>query len=56
MKPVTWKYERRGRIKLMKRKQGSKDIMQVPEEEIPQARVDLTIVGGEIRYDRRSDT
>jgi predicted amidohydrolase YtcJ len=32
----------------------SKDIMTVPEEEIPTARVDITIVGGEIRY-RRAD-
>lgn len=30
----------------------SKDIMRVPEEEIPTARVDLTIVGGAIRYER----
>jgi predicted amidohydrolase YtcJ len=28
----------------------SKDIMRVPEEEIPTARVDLTIVGGSVRY------
>ena len=33
----------------------SKDIMRVPEEEIPTAQVDLTIVGGEVRY-RRADT
>jgi predicted amidohydrolase YtcJ len=30
----------------------SKDIMQVPEEEIPTARVEYTIVGGEVRYRR----
>lgn len=30
----------------------SKDIMRVPEEEIPTAQVDLTIVGGEVRYRR----
>jgi predicted amidohydrolase YtcJ len=33
----------------------SKDIMRVPEEEIPTAQVDLTIVGGEVRY-RRADS
>ncbi len=33
----------------------SKDIMSVAEAEIPSARVDLTIVGGEIRYRRRAD-
>jgi len=33
----------------------SKDIMRVAEAEIPSARVDLTIVGGEIRYRRRID-
>ena len=33
----------------------SKDIMRVPEEEIPTAQVDLTIVGGEIRYRRAAD-
>jgi predicted amidohydrolase YtcJ len=32
----------------------SKDIMAVPEEEIPTARVDVTIVGGKVRY-RRGD-
>jgi predicted amidohydrolase YtcJ len=32
----------------------SKDIMRVPEEEIPTARVDVTIVGGVVRY-RRAD-
>jgi predicted amidohydrolase YtcJ len=30
----------------------SKDIMRVPEDEIPTARVDLTIVGGRVRYER----
>ncbi|HUF50789.1 MAG TPA: amidohydrolase [Longimicrobiales bacterium] len=30
----------------------SKDIMTIPEAEIPTARVDLTIVGGQIRYQR----
>ena len=30
----------------------SKDIMRVPEEEIPTAEVDVTIVGGEVRYRR----
>jgi len=30
----------------------SKDIMTIPEEEIPTARVDVTIVGGKIRYRR----
>lgn len=30
----------------------SKDIMRVPEEEIPTAEVDLTIVGGTVRYER----
>jgi hypothetical protein len=30
----------------------SKDIMRVPEDEITSARVDLTIVGGEVRYRR----
>ena len=30
----------------------SKDIMSIPDDEIPSARVDLTIVGGEIRYQR----
>jgi predicted amidohydrolase YtcJ len=30
----------------------SKDIMRVPEDEIPSARVDLTIVGGQVRYQR----
>ncbi len=31
----------------------SKDILTIPEEEIPTARVDYTIVGGEVRYRRR---
>lgn len=30
----------------------SKDIMRVPEEEIPTAQVDLTIVGGQVKYRR----
>jgi len=30
----------------------SVDIMTVPEDEIPLAQIDLTIVGGEVRYDR----
>ncbi|MDH3403681.1 MAG: amidohydrolase [Acidobacteriota bacterium] len=30
----------------------SKDILTVPAEEIPSAEVDLTIVGGEVRYER----
>jgi hypothetical protein len=30
----------------------SADILRVPEEQIPQARVDLTIVGGVVRFDR----
>jgi predicted amidohydrolase YtcJ len=30
----------------------SKDIMRVPEEEIPTARVDLTVLGGKVRYRR----
>jgi hypothetical protein len=30
----------------------SKDILAVPEEEIRSARVDLTIVGGQVAYDR----
>ena len=32
----------------------SKDIMRVPEPEIPTARVDYTIVGGKVRYQRES--
>ena len=31
----------------------SKDIMRVPEAEIPSARADLTVVGGVVRYERR---
>lgn len=31
----------------------SQDIMTVPEAEIPNTKVDLTIVGGEIRYERK---
>jgi predicted amidohydrolase YtcJ len=31
----------------------SKDIMRVPESEIPSARVDVTIVGGVVRYERK---
>ena len=34
----------------------SRDIMTVPEEEIPGARVDLTILGGEVRYRRAAAT
>jgi predicted amidohydrolase YtcJ len=30
----------------------SKDIMRVPEDEIPSARVDLTVLGGRVRYER----
>jgi len=30
----------------------SKDIMTIPEEEIPTARVDYTIIGGEVRFER----
>jgi len=30
----------------------SKNIMTVPEDEIPATRVDLTILGGKVRYDR----
>ena len=30
----------------------SKDILTVPEEEIPTARVEYTIVGGKVRYER----
>jgi predicted amidohydrolase YtcJ len=32
----------------------SKDIMTVPEQEIPTARADYTIVGGQVRYRRES--
>ncbi|HKP16785.1 MAG TPA: amidohydrolase family protein, partial [Gemmatimonadaceae bacterium] len=31
----------------------SKDIMTIPEPEIPSARVDVTIVGGKVRFERR---
>jgi predicted amidohydrolase YtcJ len=31
----------------------SKDIMTVPEREIPTARADVTIVGGKVRFQRR---
>jgi predicted amidohydrolase YtcJ len=31
----------------------SKNIMTIPEDEIPTARVDLTILGGKVRYQRR---
>jgi len=31
----------------------SKDIMRVPEAEIPSARVDVTILGGVVRYERK---
>jgi predicted amidohydrolase YtcJ len=30
----------------------SKDIMTIPDDEIPTTRVDYTIVGGEVRYRR----
>ena len=30
----------------------SQDILTVPEEQIPETRVDLTIVGGELRFER----
>jgi hypothetical protein len=33
----------------------SKDIMLVPEEEIPTARVDVTILGGKVRYRREAN-
>jgi predicted amidohydrolase YtcJ len=33
----------------------SKDIMRIPEEEIPTAQVDLTIVGGQVRYRRAAE-
>ena len=33
----------------------SKDIMRVPEAEIPTAVVDLTIVGGKVKYRRGAD-
>ena len=31
----------------------SKDIMTIPEDEIPTTRVDLTILGGEVKFDRQ---
>ena len=34
----------------------SKNIMTVPDDEIPSARVDLTILGGKVRYERRATT
>jgi hypothetical protein len=34
----------------------SKNIMTVPDDEIPTARVDVTILGGKIRYERRTTT
>lgn len=34
----------------------SKNIMTVPDDEIPTARVDLTILGGKIRYERKATT
>lgn len=34
----------------------SKNIMTVPDDEIPSARVDLTIVGGRVKYERRTTT
>jgi predicted amidohydrolase YtcJ len=34
----------------------SKNIMTIPEDEIPTARVDLTILGGKVKYERRSTT
>ncbi|MEX0890981.1 MAG: amidohydrolase [Gemmatimonadota bacterium] len=34
----------------------SKDIMSIPEEEIPEARVDLTILGGNVVYQREQAT
>jgi predicted amidohydrolase YtcJ len=30
----------------------SENIMTVPLERIPEARVDLTVIGGEVRYER----
>ena len=30
----------------------SKDIMSIPEDEIPTARVDVTILGGKVKYQR----
>jgi len=34
----------------------SKNVMTIPEDEIPTARVDLTILGGKVRYERRTPT
>ena len=34
----------------------SKNIMTVPDDEIPTARVDLTILGGKVKYERRAAT
>ena len=34
----------------------SKDIMTIPEDEIPTARVDLTILGGKVKFERKSTT
>ena len=34
----------------------SKNIMTIPDDEIPTARVDLTILGGKVRYERRGTT
>ena len=33
----------------------SQDILTIPEERIPQTQVELTVVGGEIRYRRKED-
>ena len=33
----------------------SRDIMTIPEEEIPAARVDMTIVGGQVLYEREAE-
>jgi len=34
----------------------SKDIMTIPEDEIPTARVDVTILGGKVKYERKTTT
>jgi predicted amidohydrolase YtcJ len=34
----------------------SKNIMTIPDDEIPTARVDLTILGGKVKYERRATT
>ena len=34
----------------------SKNIMTIPDDEIPTARVDLTILGGKVRYERKAAT